>query len=120
MTNSGRSSTLTIIVRLFLFVLVLTVGSSLFWNGMSCRDMLPLGVSVVVAVVVTAFLLLIGFVVVTLGGNALLGNDPIYQKWKAQGGRPYFDSLPPPINTDSAEKRGFVEPPTSEAPADGH
>jgi hypothetical protein len=116
--SSNRSSATALIVRLFLFVLVLSVGSSLFWNGLSGREMFPLLVAIIVAVVVTAFLLVIGFVVVTIGGNALLGNDPNYQKWKAQGGRPYWDSLPPPINTDSPETRGFAERPRSEAPTD--
>ena len=118
MTNNGRSSAIMLAARMFVCVLVISVGCSLFWNGLSGRDMFPIGVAVLVAVVVTAFLLLIGFVVVTIGGNLLLGGDPKFQQWKAQGGRPYFDSLPPPINMDSAEKRGFVEPPTSKAPAD--
>jgi hypothetical protein len=116
--SNGRTSAVALIARMFLFVLVISVGSALFWNGLSGRDMYPIGVAIIVAVLVTAFLLLIGFVVVTLGGNALLGNDPEYQRWKAQGGRPYFDSLPPPINMDSPETRSFGEP-TSEEPADG-
>lgn len=118
MTSNGRTSALTLITRMFLLVLVLSVGSSVFWNNMSGRNMFPLVVAIIVAVVVTAFLVIIGFLVVTLGGDALLGGDPEYQQWKAQGGRPYLDSLPPPINTDSHKTRGFAEPPTREAPAD--
>ncbi len=105
MMNDGRTSAMSLIARMFVLVLLLSVGSSLFWNGLSGREMFPLSVSVIVAVVVTTILIGIGFVVVTLGGNALLGNDPNYQKWKAQGRRPYLDSLPPPINPDSDATR---------------
>jgi hypothetical protein len=118
--SDSRTSAVALIARMFLFVLVISVGSALFWNGLSGRDMLPIGVAVIVAVVVTGLLLLIGIVVVTVGSNLLLGNDPEYQRWRAQGGRPYFDSLPPPINTDSPETKGFVERPTGEAQADDH
>lgn len=112
MTNNGRTSAIMLAARMFGCVLVISVGSSVFWNGISGREMFPIGVSVVVAVVVTAFLLLIGFVVVTLGGNALLGNDPEYQRWRAHGGRPYLDSLPKPINPDASITRetGLAEP----------
>jgi hypothetical protein len=103
---------------MFVFVLVISVGSSLFWNGLSGRAMFPLFVAIIVAIVVTAILIVTGFVVVTLGGNLLLGGDPKFRQWKAQGGRPYWDSLPPPINPDSPETKGFAERPTGEAPAD--
>lgn len=103
--SNGRSSAIMLAARMFGFVLVLSLGSSLFWNWLAGRDMFPIGVAVIVAVLVTAFLLVVGFVVVTLGGNALLGNDPKFQQWMAQGGRPYLDSLPPPINPDSDATR---------------
>ena len=66
MTNDGRSSAIMLAARMFVCVLVISVGCSLFWNGLSGRNMFPIGIAIIVAVVVTAFLLLIGFVVVTL------------------------------------------------------
>ena len=72
-----------------------------------------------VAVVLTALFLVIGWAVVTLGGKLILGSDPDFQRWKAEGGRPYLDSLPSPLNPDSPATRGFVEPPSSEESVDG-
>ena len=107
--NRRRSSVLMLTARMFLFVLVLSVGASFFWNGLSGKVMLSLDVAIIVAVVVTALLMLIGFVTVMLGGNAILGDDPTFRQWKDQGGRPYWDSLPPPINMDSQATRGGQE-----------
>jgi len=103
--SSGRSSGFVIIARMFTIILIVTVGSSYFWNGLSGRNMFPLDVAVLVAFILTGIFAGIGWVFVTLGSNALLGNDQNFREWKQRGGRPYLDSLPKPINPDSNETR---------------
>ncbi|MFO0917822.1 MAG: hypothetical protein U0872_05840 [Planctomycetaceae bacterium] len=111
MSNS-RSSSFTIIARMFAFTLMVTVGCSIFWNTLSGSNMLPLAVAFWVAVVLTVLFVVIGWATVTLGSSVLLRDDAEFQKWKAQGGRPYLDSLPQPIKPDSAITRqtGIAEP----------
>ena len=110
--NDGRSSAVVIVVRMFCTIFLIAFACSIFWNSLSGRTMLSLEVAFWVAVVLTVLFLVIGWVVVTVGGNLLLGDDRDFKQWKDQGGRPYLDSLPSPINPDSSITKltGLAEP----------
>ena len=101
MTN--RPSAIVLMFRYFMTVFVLVFLVSIFWNTLSGTNMFPFKVVIGVSLVLTALFNVVGWVVVTLGGEAILHNDQEFQKWKAKGGRPYLDHLGWPINPSSPE-----------------
>ena len=50
-------------------------------------------VFVVVAMFIGSWITLIQWIIVTIGLNWYYGDDPAYQKWKREGGRPYWDTV---------------------------
>ena len=56
------------------------------------------GIVIGVAVILTAIFNVVGWIVVTVGGEVILHDVQEFQDWKAKGGRPYLDHLGWPIN----------------------
>ena len=111
MTN--RPSRTWLMFRMFGTIFVIVFLISLFWNTLSGRDMFPFAVAFWVSVVLTVWFTLAGWVGVTAGSQVLLKDDPAFQKWKDNGGRPFWDgALGWPINTSSDIERetGIAEP----------
>ena len=109
---SSHPSPVVLIARMFGFNLVGCFLISLFWNVLSGSNMFPVGVVFWVAVILTVIFVSIGCATVTMGSEVLLKDDSEFQEWKAQGGRPYWDSLPSPINpaTEIERQTGLAEP----------
>jgi hypothetical protein len=109
---NDRPSAIVLLFRYFVTVFVIILAISLFWNTLSGTNMFPFGAVIGVSVVLTVLFNVVGWVVVTLGGEAILHNDPNFQKWKRMGGRPYWDSIGWPINTATPIERqtGLAEP----------
>jgi hypothetical protein len=109
---NNRPSRIVLMLRMFGVIFVLTILISMFWNGLSGINMFPFEAVVGVSLVLTFLFAGVGWVVVTLGGEVLLRDDPNFQKWKQMGGRPYWDSIGWPINTATPIERetGLAEP----------
>lgn len=109
---NDRPSVVFLMFRYFMTVFVITFLVSLFWNTLSGTNMFPFKVVIGVAVVLTLLFNVVGWIVVTLGGEVILHNDANFQKWKRMGGRPYWDSIGWPINTATPIERqtGLAEP----------
>ncbi len=100
---SNRPSVFVLLLRYFVTVFVIIFAISVFWNTLSGTDMFPFKVVIGVSVVLTVLFNLVGWIVVTFGGEAILHKDKEYQEWKAKGGRPYLDHLGWPINPTPPE-----------------
>ena len=109
---NNRPSFVVLMLRYFVTVFVITFLISLFWNRLSGKDMFPISIVFWVSVVLTLLFTGVGWAGVTLGSQVLLRDDPEFQKWKAKGGRPYWDSLGWPVNTATPIERetGLAEP----------
>ena len=109
---NNRPSLFVLLFRYFMTVIVITFLISLFWNTLSGSNMFPFRAVIGVSLVLTVLFNVVGWVVVTLGGEAILHNDSNFQKWKQMGGRPYWDSIGWPINTATPIERqtGLAEP----------
>lgn len=109
---SSRPSAIVLIARMFGFNFVGCLLISLFWNTLSGMNMFPFEVVFWVAVILTVIFVSIGWATVTVGSDVLLKDDPEFQRWKQAGGRPYWDSLPSPINPATPIERitGLAEP----------
>lgn len=109
---NDRPSVFVLLLRHFMTVFLIVFMISLFWNGLSGTNMFPFSAVIGVSLLLTALFSVVGWVVVTLGGEAILHNDPNFQKWKKMGGRPYWDSIGWPINTATPIERetGLAEP----------
>ena len=109
---NNRPSAFVLLLRYFVTMFVITFLISLFWNTLSGSNMFPFKAVIGVSVVLTVLFNFVGWIVVTLGGEAILHNDPNFQKWKQMGGRPYWDSIGWPINTATPIERqtGLAEP----------
>jgi hypothetical protein len=85
---------------------------AVFWNTLAGLVIFPFAAVVCVAVVLTAIFISVGWTTVTVGSEVLLKDDAEFQKWKASGGRPYWDSLPTLINPATPLERmtGLAEP----------
>lgn len=99
MTN--RPSIIVLIARFFGFNFAVCLLIALFWNTLSGMVMFPFAAVIGVSVVLTVIFVSIGWATVTDGSEVLLKDDPEFQQWKQNGGRPYWDSLPKPINPRS-------------------
>lgn len=109
---SNRPSVVVLMFRYFVTIFVITFLISLFWNVLSGTNMFPFRAVIGVSLVLTGLFNVVGWVVVTLGGETILHNDPNFQKWKRMGGRAYWDSIGWPINTATPIERetGLAEP----------
>jgi hypothetical protein len=92
------------------------------WKIVLCLCLLfgvmpQIGMLLVVIASVAVFMLFIGFLVKCICG-AIYGGTPDYEKFRANGGHPYWSFLPPPVNTDSLAIRvgGRPEPQTDFVP----
>ncbi len=95
---SNRPSAIVLMFRYFMTVFVITFLISLFWNVLSGTNMFPFKAVIGVSVVLTVLFNCVGWIVVTLGGEAILRNNQEFHEWKRKGGRPYLDHLGWPIN----------------------
>ena len=102
---NNRPSAFVLLFRYFVTVFVIVFLVSIFWNTLSGTNMFPLNVVIGVSVTLTILFNVVGWVVVTLGGEVILRNDQEFQEWKAKGGRPYLDHLGWPINPTSPDDR---------------
>lgn len=102
---NDRASFIVLLFRYFMTIFVITFLVSLFWNTISGTNMFPFKVVIGVSAVLTVLFNVVGWVVVTIGGEVILRNDKEYQEWKAKGGRPYWDTLGWPINPNPPEDR---------------
>jgi hypothetical protein len=111
-----------LMARMFAFFFVGALLISQFFNGLSGINMFPFGAVIGVAFVLTLLTTGIGWTVVTGGSEVLLRGDPEFQKWKAKGGRPYWDYLGWPINTATPVERqtGVAEPKYTDFVPPGH
>jgi hypothetical protein len=94
---NSRPSVFVLMLRYFLTVFTLTFLISIFWNVLSGMNMFPFKIVIGVSMVLTLLFTGIGWIVVMLGSQVILRDDPEFQEWKAKGGRPYWDSLGWPI-----------------------
>lgn len=110
MTN--RPSSITLMFRMFVTILVIVFLMSMFWNALSGINMFAFKAVVGVSIVLTFLFTGVGWIVSNLGSKLLLKNNEEYQDWKNKGGRPYWDSLGWPINTATPIERqtGLAEP----------
>lgn len=102
---NNRPSVFVLMLRYFVTIFVLVFLISLFWNTLSGMNMFPFKVVIGVSMLLTAIFTGVGWVVVTVGSQVILRDDPEFQEWKAKGGRPYWDSLRWPINTTPHDDR---------------
>ena len=109
---NNRPSVIVLMFRYFVTIFMITFLISMFWNGLSGTNMFPFSAVIGVSVVLTVLFNVVGWVVVTFGGEAILRNDQEFQEWKRKGGRPYWDSIGWPINTATPIERetGLAEP----------
>ncbi len=96
---NSRPSRAWLMFRMFCTIFVLSFLISRFWNTISGMNMLPLKVVFWVSVVLTTWITAVGWTLVTAASKVLMRNDVELERWKLQGGRPYWDSLGWPINT---------------------
>ena len=110
MTN--RPSAIVLMGRMFAAIFIIMFLISKIFNSLSGMTMFPLPGVIIASMMLTVICTVIGWVVVTGGMEALHGNDSEYKNWKAQGGRPYWDTLEWPINTATPIERltGLAEP----------
>lgn len=110
MTN--RPSAIVLLLRYFLTIFVFMFLLSMFWNELSGTNIFSFKAVIGVSMVLTVLFNVVGWVVVNVGSNVLLNNNPSFQKWKQMGGRPYWDSIGWPINTSTPIERetGLAEP----------
>lgn len=102
---ADRPSAVTLIARMFGIVFMIVFGISVVLNMLGGRNVFSVDVVFWVSVTLTAIYICVGWTVVTGGSHVLLRDDPEFQEWKEQGGRPYLDSLPWPIHSDSPDDR---------------
>lgn len=107
-----RTPRFTIFVRSCLIVFVIFMLISSAWNWAADTTFwtpLEMGISAVLTVI---FFGGCCWLVVNVGMAILYGRSPEYRQYRRNGGNPYFDSLPPPINPDSEITRqtGLQEP----------
>ena len=95
---NSRPSVFVLMIRYFVTVFVLVFLVSIFWNTLSGTNMFPFRVVIGVSMVLTVIFNVVGWIVVTVGGEVILHDDQEFQDWKAKGGRPYLDHLGWPIN----------------------
>ncbi len=100
---NNRPSAFVLLFRYFVTVFVITFLISIFWNTLSGTNMFPFKVVIGVSLVLTVLFNVVGWIVVTLGGEAILRNDEEFQEWKRKGGRPYWDHIGWPINPTPPE-----------------
>lgn len=106
----NRTPGIVILLRFYAFCFVFVGGIALVLNWASHNTMFELWLVPIVSGTIMLMLMLIGGTTVKAGSAIIYHGDPRYEKWRAEGGRPYLDSLPPPINPDTWETRGFVNP----------
>jgi len=73
---SNCHSAWVLIARMFAFNFIGAYLASLFWNGLSGRDMFPLAIVFWVAVTLTIIFMSVGWTVVTGGSELLPKDDP--------------------------------------------
>lgn len=105
-----RTSPVAAMARMFGIIFVVSFIMAMFFNGVSGRDLFPLGLVIVVSAILTIIFAAIGSTVVTAASDSLLRNDPQYQQYKATGGRPYWDHLPYPISSGQPTTLQWPEP----------
>jgi hypothetical protein len=108
----NRPSRCWLMFRMYLTIFLILTGISLLTGFLGGRIMLTFDVIFFVALNLTLLITGVGWLAVNLGATILLADDPEFDEWRRAGGRPYWDSLPWPINPSSATERRtrLVEP----------
>lgn len=109
---NSRRSPVVLIARMFCFAFVVCFMMAVFWNTLAGLVIFPFAAVICVAMVLTVIFISVGWATVTVGSEMLLKDDPEFQQWKARGGRPFWDSLPNPVNPATPIERitGLAEP----------
>ena len=107
-----RTSRLNIFLRACVIVFLIYMLLASLWNWAAETKFwtpLEMAISAVLTVLFYGFFC---WLFVNIGMAILYGRSPEYQRYRRNGGDPYFDSLPPPINPDSEITRqtGLPEP----------
>lgn len=108
MNSANRPSPTYLIFRMFCYFFGGFLLARLFWNTLSGRDMFELHVAFWCAVVMTALTIIPGWLVMTFMSSVVYRHDYRHQMEKQKGFRPYWDTLPWPVQP------GFVPPATWE------
>lgn len=113
-----RTSKSTVFGRTVIIVFVIYMILATMWNSMTNSNFWKpweMGISAILTVLIFG-----GFawIVVRLGMGLMYGRSSQYHAYRRNGGDPYFDSLPWPLNPDSRQVRetGMAEPNTSFRP----
>lgn len=112
-----RTSNFQILVRTFVILFLISCGIARVWTavvGTSFSFFMPFVFTITIMVLYMGF----GWAFVRAGMSVLHRNDPNYQRFRENGGDPYFASLPWPLNPDSHTTRvtGRQEPRTAFVP----
>ncbi|QDU50481.1 hypothetical protein Pan110_28320 [Gimesia panareensis] len=110
MSGQPRTPKTTIIARIFAFGA--SMGTMFFYILAALGITAAIGPMLIGAIFGIGIWVFIVWAIIRFVGWIFAGNDPDYQQYIAEGGDPYFDTLPAPFNTDSPTQRigGLREP----------
>lgn len=97
MNDANRPSPIYLIFRMFGYFFGGFLLARWFWNSLSGRDMFPLTVALWCSVVMTALTVIPGWLVITFTSSVIYRHDHRHQMEKRSGFRPYWDTLPWPV-----------------------
>ena len=105
-------------IRGFIGVFVISMGIAWVWNtatGTKFWSVAEIGLG---SLFIVGGFGLFGWIIVNVGTRLFCGRDPQFQNYVRNGGDPYFDTLPRPLNPDSQTTRntGIAEPKTGFKP----
>ena len=107
-----RTSKVSILLRATAIVFMIYMAMAWSWNSITGTNFWKPFEMAVAAVLTVMLHGGFAWLFTNLGMTALYGRDSEYQRFQNRGGDPFFDSLPPPLNTDSEITRftGLQEP----------
>ena len=111
-SKSGRTSRSAVFIRAYVLVFVISMALASLWNlatGTKFWSVVEIGIA---SMLIVVFYGGFAWLVTNVGMRLLYGRDPEYQRFIRNGGDPYLDVLPKPLNPDSEVTRqtGLREP----------
>ena len=112
---NGRTSKSAIVARAFIVGFVISLGLGGLWNMATGTAFWTFGALALGSLFIVCGFGLFGWIIVNVGTRLFCGRDPDFQNYVRNGGDPYFDTLPSPMNPDSEVTRvtGLQEPENS-------